>query len=164
MALDCTGFTMFMAMLLPFFSSLLGFFGGFAFGPTTYFVRLHIFLCSFLWLQNNQTKIINPFFMHCRACDSLRSFFEWYSGHLGLSYYIFGIFMFMKFLYQTKWISCSSHVACGWCYKSRGVSASIGLQAGWANYGTKSLFWIGVDINLRWIIWLRFSSAHCRIS
>jgi len=47
LALDCTGFTMFMAMLLPFFSSLLGFFGGFAFGPTTYFLPC----CMWLVLQ-----------------------------------------------------------------------------------------------------------------
>lgn len=31
-------FTMFIAMTFPFFSALLGFFGGFAFSPTTYFV------------------------------------------------------------------------------------------------------------------------------
>ena len=31
-------FTMFMGMTFPFFGGLLGFFGGFAFAPTTYFV------------------------------------------------------------------------------------------------------------------------------
>lgn len=37
-------FTMFAAMLLPFFSPLLGFFGGFFFGPTTYFVSYLVIL------------------------------------------------------------------------------------------------------------------------
>ncbi|MQM04029.1 hypothetical protein Taro_036821 [Colocasia esculenta] len=32
------GFTMFIAITLPFFGGLLGFFGGFAFAPTTYFI------------------------------------------------------------------------------------------------------------------------------
>jgi hypothetical protein len=34
----CAGLTMFVAITLPFFGALLGFFGGFAFAPTTYFV------------------------------------------------------------------------------------------------------------------------------
>ncbi|KAK8948333.1 Lysine histidine transporter 1 [Platanthera guangdongensis] len=33
--------TMFLGMTFPFFGGLLGFFGGFAFAPTTYFVNLH---------------------------------------------------------------------------------------------------------------------------
>ncbi|KAG0588793.1 hypothetical protein KC19_2G269400 [Ceratodon purpureus] len=39
------GFTMFIAMTFPFFAALLGFFGGFAFSPTTYF------LPSIMWLM-----------------------------------------------------------------------------------------------------------------
>ncbi|KAK4409984.1 Lysine histidine transporter 1 [Sesamum angolense] len=43
-------FTMFIAMTFPFFNGLLGFFGGFAFAPTTYF------LPCIIWLQStNQT-------------------------------------------------------------------------------------------------------------
>ncbi|KAH6781788.1 lysine histidine transporter 1 [Perilla frutescens var. frutescens] len=37
-------FTMFMAMTFPFFNGLLGFFGGFAFAPTTYFLPCIIWL------------------------------------------------------------------------------------------------------------------------
>jgi hypothetical protein len=33
-----SAFTMFIAITFPFFDGLLGFFGGFAFAPTTYFV------------------------------------------------------------------------------------------------------------------------------
>lgn len=33
-----TALTMFIAICFPFFGGLLGFFGGFAFAPTTYFV------------------------------------------------------------------------------------------------------------------------------
>lgn len=33
-----TAFTMFVAICIPFFGGLLGFFGGFAFAPTTYYV------------------------------------------------------------------------------------------------------------------------------
>jgi len=35
-----SAFTMFVAITFPFFDGLLGFFGGFAFAPTTYFVSL----------------------------------------------------------------------------------------------------------------------------
>lgn len=38
--------TMFLGMTFPFFGGLLAFFGGFAFAPTTYFVRLR-FLNAF---------------------------------------------------------------------------------------------------------------------
>jgi hypothetical protein len=44
-------FTMFVGITFPFFGALLGFFGGFAFAPTTYFVSLcsHYPLgCNFL--------------------------------------------------------------------------------------------------------------------
>ncbi len=35
-------FTIFMAMTIPFFGDLLGFLGGFAFAPTTFFVSLDL--------------------------------------------------------------------------------------------------------------------------
>lgn len=35
---SCPAFTMFIGISFPFFGGLLGFFGGFAFAPTTYFV------------------------------------------------------------------------------------------------------------------------------
>lgn len=40
----CVGsaLTMFLAISFPFFGGLLGFFGGFAFAPTTYFVSHYI--------------------------------------------------------------------------------------------------------------------------
>jgi hypothetical protein len=45
-------FTMFIAITFPFFGGLLGFFGGFAFAPTTYFV-----------------SIPNPFRFHYSNCE-----------------------------------------------------------------------------------------------
>ncbi|KAL0461755.1 UNVERIFIED_CONTAM: Lysine histidine transporter 1 [Sesamum latifolium] len=44
------GFTMFVAMTLPFFGELLAFFGGFAFAPTTYF------LPCIMWLRIHEPK------------------------------------------------------------------------------------------------------------
>jgi hypothetical protein len=44
-------FTMFLAMTFPFFGALLGFFGGFAFAPTTYFVRPTLLFLIFLHIQ-----------------------------------------------------------------------------------------------------------------
>ncbi|KAJ8470323.1 hypothetical protein OPV22_024666 [Ensete ventricosum] len=51
--------TMFLAMTFPFFGGLLGFFGGFAFAPTTYFLPCVIWLCvhkprrfSLSWIIN----------------------------------------------------------------------------------------------------------------
>ena len=66
------GFTMFIAMTFPFFSALLGFFGGFAFSPTTYFVcnfscsnPLVVFKCSYLAIlfnsQTSRTNLPNTF-------------------------------------------------------------------------------------------------------
>ncbi|KAL8137367.1 hypothetical protein V2J09_003368 [Rumex salicifolius] len=53
------GFTMFVAMTFPFFGGLLGFFGGFAFAPTTYFLPCIMWLAiykprrySLSWLAN----------------------------------------------------------------------------------------------------------------
>ncbi|XP_072990602.1 lysine histidine transporter 1-like [Typha latifolia] len=52
-------FTMFVAITFPFFGGLLGFFGGFAFAPTTYFLPCIIWLSiykprkySFSWIAN----------------------------------------------------------------------------------------------------------------
>jgi len=52
-------FTAFVAMTLPFFGALLGFFGGFAFAPTTYFLPCIMWLCivkpkkwGFSWFIN----------------------------------------------------------------------------------------------------------------
>ncbi|KAK9104200.1 hypothetical protein Scep_021044 [Stephania cephalantha] len=51
--------TMFLGMTFPFFGALLGFFGGFAFAPTTYFLPCIIWLIifkpkrfSFSWFMN----------------------------------------------------------------------------------------------------------------
>ena len=47
MATDATAaFTLFIAVTFPFFGDLLGFFGGFAFTPTSYFVRLTSTACA----------------------------------------------------------------------------------------------------------------------
>jgi amino acid permease len=52
-------FTMFVGITFPFFSALLGFFGGFAFAPTTYFLPCIMWLCivkpkpfSLSWITN----------------------------------------------------------------------------------------------------------------
>ena len=42
-----SAFTMFIAITFPFFDGLLGFFGGFAFAPTTYFVS-HEYASQFI--------------------------------------------------------------------------------------------------------------------
>ncbi|XP_073124165.1 lysine histidine transporter 1-like isoform X1 [Henckelia pumila] len=61
-------FTMFVGMTFPFFGGLLGFFGGFAFAPTTYFVRgfwlLHkIDFHLYLFKEKQITLIINISFV-----------------------------------------------------------------------------------------------------
>jgi hypothetical protein len=43
--------TIFVGVTLPFFGALLGFFGGFAFAPTTYFVSLCFHLLVANWSQ-----------------------------------------------------------------------------------------------------------------
>jgi hypothetical protein len=53
--LQTAGFTMFVATIFPFFQALLGFFGGFAFAPTTYFVSV---LSTCFWLN----QISSPLF------------------------------------------------------------------------------------------------------
>lgn len=46
-------FTMFLGITFPFFGGLLGFFGGFAFAPTTYFVSSTITLSTSVWINRN---------------------------------------------------------------------------------------------------------------
>ncbi|KAL0395760.1 UNVERIFIED_CONTAM: Lysine histidine transporter 1 [Sesamum calycinum] len=52
-------FTMFIAMTFPFFNGLLGFFGGFAFAPTTYFVS-NYYASLYYMACNPQTRQIQP--------------------------------------------------------------------------------------------------------
>lgn len=52
--------TMFVGITFPFFGGLLGFFGGFAFAPTTYFVSKHHYLMyvySDTWMTLSNTKL-----------------------------------------------------------------------------------------------------------
>ena len=42
---SAAAFTMFIGITFPFFGGLLGFFGGFAFAPTTYFVSNSWMIC-----------------------------------------------------------------------------------------------------------------------
>ncbi|CAA3005481.1 lysine histidine transporter 1-like [Olea europaea subsp. europaea] len=60
------GFTMFVAISFPFFGGLLGFFGGFAFAPTTYFVSK--FFQHLLYLFFNLEKGITFTIIHPFSC------------------------------------------------------------------------------------------------
>jgi hypothetical protein len=48
---------MVVAMIIPFFSPLLGFFGGFAYAPTTYFVSTYLHALPF-WLNQISTLLV----------------------------------------------------------------------------------------------------------
>jgi hypothetical protein len=49
--------TIFVGVTFPFFGALLGFFGGFAFAPTTYFVSLCFHLVGF-WSQYKKCSVL----------------------------------------------------------------------------------------------------------
>jgi hypothetical protein len=53
------GFTMFVAITIPFFGALLSFFGGFAFAPTTYFVSSHWSIYPFFGCYKNLLQCFN---------------------------------------------------------------------------------------------------------
>uniref|UniRef100_A0A803QL86 Amino acid transporter transmembrane domain-containing protein n=1 Tax=Cannabis sativa TaxID=3483 RepID=A0A803QL86_CANSA len=59
------GFTMFIGMTFPFFGGLLGFFGGFAFSPTTYF------LPCIMWLAIYKPKKFSPSWLINWICITL---------------------------------------------------------------------------------------------
>ena len=75
-------------MAFPYFGALLGFFGGFAFAPTTYFVSMQIFLCTNYESYNQTATILccwNVFVVTCR-CLALFGFLstnQKYLAHLG---------------------------------------------------------------------------------
>ncbi|XP_059309816.1 lysine histidine transporter 2-like [Lycium ferocissimum] len=71
--------TLFLGMTFPFFSGLLGFFGGFAFAPTTYFLPCIIWLAiykpkrfSFSWFTNWICIIIGVLLMILAPLGALR--------------------------------------------------------------------------------------------
>ncbi|PKU70496.1 lysine histidine transporter 1 [Dendrobium catenatum] len=71
--------TMFLGMTFPFFSGLLGFFGGFAFAPTTYFLPCVMWLCiykprkfSLSWITNWICIILGLFLMILSPIGGLR--------------------------------------------------------------------------------------------
>ncbi|KAK9104202.1 hypothetical protein Scep_021046 [Stephania cephalantha] len=73
------GLTMFIGMTFPFFGGLLGFFGGFAFAPTTYFLPCIIWLIvfkpkrfSFSWLMNWFCIIFGALLMVLSPIGALR--------------------------------------------------------------------------------------------
>jgi hypothetical protein len=51
------GITMVVATIIPFFQPLLGFFGGFAYAPTTYFVSTYLHALPF-WLNQISTLLV----------------------------------------------------------------------------------------------------------
>jgi amino acid permease len=72
-------FTAFVAMTLPFFGALLGFFGGFAFAPTTYFLPCIMWLCivkpkrwGFSWIINWFIIIVGVCLMMASSVGGLR--------------------------------------------------------------------------------------------
>jgi amino acid permease len=72
-------FTMFIAMTFPFFGALLGFFGGFAFAPTTYFLPCIIWLCiykpkrfSITWIINWVIIVLGTLLMFVSSIGGLR--------------------------------------------------------------------------------------------
>ena len=88
---------MFVAITLPFFNELLGFFGGFAFAPTTYFVSNYIYI--FYWAQNQPALLhkishvglminLNPsnFFTYQLPCIMWLSIYK--PRKFGLSWFI----------------------------------------------------------------------------
>lgn len=73
-------FTMFVGITFPFFGALLGFFGGFAFAPTTYFLPCIIWLAiykpkkfSLSWITNWIYIIFNLLLMILSPIDELKS-------------------------------------------------------------------------------------------
>ncbi|XP_024031307.1 lysine histidine transporter 1-like [Morus notabilis] len=74
------GFTFFIAITFPFFGGLLGFFGGFAFSPTTYFLPCIMWLaiykpktCSLSWCVNWICIILGLLLMILSPIGGLRS-------------------------------------------------------------------------------------------
>jgi len=57
--LNVTAFTLFVGVTFPFFGDLLGFFGGFGFAPTSYFVRLSYHLISSSLYQTTKFTRVN---------------------------------------------------------------------------------------------------------
>lgn len=51
------GITMVVATIIPFFQPLLGFFGGFAYAPTTYFVSAYLHALPF-WLNQISNLLV----------------------------------------------------------------------------------------------------------
>lgn len=75
-------FTAFVAITLPFFGDLLGFLGGFAFAPTTYFLPCIMWLCiykpkrfSLSWITNWICIIIGVLLMCVASIGGLRQIF-----------------------------------------------------------------------------------------
>ncbi|KAH7301615.1 hypothetical protein KP509_23G034700 [Ceratopteris richardii] len=75
-------FTMFMAISIPFFGSLLGFFGGFAFAPTTYFLPCIMWIAiykpkpfSFSWIINWVFIFIGVFLMIVSSIGGFRDIY-----------------------------------------------------------------------------------------
>jgi hypothetical protein len=71
--------TIFLAVTFPFFGALLGFFGGFAFAPTTYFLPCIMWLCiykpkpfSLSWLTNWFCIILGVLLMFTASIGGLQ--------------------------------------------------------------------------------------------
>lgn len=76
-------FTCFVAVTFPFFSDLLGFFGGFAFAPTTYFLPCIMWLCIYKpkpfglsWITNWVCIILGALLMLVSSIGGLRQIIQ----------------------------------------------------------------------------------------
>lgn len=97
-------FTMFVGMTFPFFGGLLSFFGGFAFAPTTYFVR----------------KLFeSPFVIGMFVQD------EWFL-HKDDTMFAYSVFILIS-----PFLLCSCLASCGFPSINRGSLARLGVQTGY---------------------------------
>ncbi|KAH7847212.1 hypothetical protein Vadar_023358 [Vaccinium darrowii] len=76
-------FTMFVGMTFPFFGALLGFFGGFAFAPTTYFLPCIMWLAIYKprrfglsWFANWICIVLGILLMICSSIGGLRQIIQ----------------------------------------------------------------------------------------
>ena len=73
-------------MGFPYFGALLGFFGGFAFAPTTYFVSMQIYVLTMNDIMKLQPSYVGEMCVYrCLASFRFWSTNQKYSTHLGSS-------------------------------------------------------------------------------
>lgn len=99
-------FTMFLGITFPFFGGLLSFFGGFAFAPTTYFVR----------------KLFeSPLLLEC-----LHRMHEWFLRKDDIIMFAYRVVILLS-----PFPFCSSLASCGFPSINRRSSAHLGVLTGY---------------------------------